>query len=217
MPGLEENSSRDVGIAVSALKSIADATGGSVMAVHHSGKDTTKGMRGSSALFAAADFVLRVDAAGQDVPRELHVEKVKDGEPSHVASYTIHKVTIGNDEKGKDIEAAIIEWVEGSRTVPGHALAPKQGAIIEHVRQLILEDRFVVTEVAEGIPGGMKAVAEDDLIDRCLKVGNVTTSEQPKAARQSIRNQLTQLQQKGLIGRFDGKVWLRREMGERAT
>jgi DNA-binding MarR family transcriptional regulator len=58
--GGDENSSRDMGIAVETLDTVRRRTGAHVMPVHHSGKDRTQGARGSSALEAAADTVLEL-------------------------------------------------------------------------------------------------------------------------------------------------------------
>ncbi len=59
MPGLDENSSRDMGVAVKALDRLLDATparSGTVLVLHHHGKDN-KTVRGSSALTGALDTV----------------------------------------------------------------------------------------------------------------------------------------------------------------
>lgn len=59
--GLEENSTQGMGLVIDALNRIMAATnGGSVHVVHHTGKDPTKGMRGSSALLGAADYTYEV-------------------------------------------------------------------------------------------------------------------------------------------------------------
>jgi RecA-family ATPase len=58
--GAEENSARDMGQVVEAIDQIRDATGGHVLIVHHSGKDTTRGMRGSSALLGAVDTTIEL-------------------------------------------------------------------------------------------------------------------------------------------------------------
>jgi hypothetical protein len=55
--GADENSAKDMGVVVRSLDAIREATGdGSVLAVHHTGKDKTT-VRGSSALEASADTV----------------------------------------------------------------------------------------------------------------------------------------------------------------
>lgn len=56
MLGADENSTRDMGLFVSACDDIIHALGVGVLAIHHTGKDGK--MRGSSALFGACDSVM---------------------------------------------------------------------------------------------------------------------------------------------------------------
>lgn len=56
MLGADENSTRDMGLFVSACDSMIHALGVGVLAIHHTGKDGK--MRGSSALFGACDSVM---------------------------------------------------------------------------------------------------------------------------------------------------------------
>lgn len=60
MPGADENSSRDMGLAVAAIDRARDALGATAAVVHHPGKDASKGGRGSSALAGAIDTELVV-------------------------------------------------------------------------------------------------------------------------------------------------------------
>jgi hypothetical protein len=72
--GIEENSTTGMSPVIDALNRITAATdGGSVHVVHHTGKDPTKGMRGSSALLGAADYTMEV---GGD-PTAIRVEVKK--------------------------------------------------------------------------------------------------------------------------------------------
>jgi len=59
--GLDENSAKDVSTFVAACDYIREALHCAVIVIHHSGKDKTKGSRGSSALDAAADTVIEVE------------------------------------------------------------------------------------------------------------------------------------------------------------
>lgn len=72
--GAEENSARDMGAVVENLDTVRRATGACVLSVHHTGKDTTSGARGSSALRAAMDTELEL----RPDPLELKVTKQKD-------------------------------------------------------------------------------------------------------------------------------------------
>ncbi len=82
--GADENSARDMGIAVDALYRIRNATGsGTVVAAHHTGKDRAT-IRGSSALEAGVDTVYTAEGDARlvhfkrtkrkDGPREDHLQ-----------------------------------------------------------------------------------------------------------------------------------------------
>lgn len=59
--GMDENSAMDMGPVAENLALIAEATDrGSVLVVHHSGKEAARGMRGSTALLGAVDYTLEV-------------------------------------------------------------------------------------------------------------------------------------------------------------
>ncbi len=61
MAGDDENAASDMAAFIEQRASaIAGATGAAVLVVHHPGKDNTKGMRGSTALFAACDCVIKI-------------------------------------------------------------------------------------------------------------------------------------------------------------
>nr|WP_301953281.1 AAA family ATPase [Pseudomonas aeruginosa] len=54
-PGMDENSSRDMGAVIEGAKTLQRLIGGLVVLVAHTGKDSAKGLRGHSSLFAALD------------------------------------------------------------------------------------------------------------------------------------------------------------------
>ena len=71
-PGVEENSTKEMGTVVGYLDWLRERTGATPLIVHHSGKDGARGARGSSVLRAAADAELEVTAG------MLSVRKMKD-------------------------------------------------------------------------------------------------------------------------------------------
>ena len=78
MVGGDENSAQDMGLVLAAGVRIQAALNCALLAVHHTGKDSERGMRGSSALFGAADTVLKVTRS--DDRLAVLVEKQKDDE-----------------------------------------------------------------------------------------------------------------------------------------
>ncbi|MFL6137596.1 MAG: AAA family ATPase [Frankiaceae bacterium] len=70
--GADENSARDIGIAVDAADRIRRAAGATVLLVHHTGKDGTN-VRGSSALEGAMDTIYTISGD----PNRLTLERTK--------------------------------------------------------------------------------------------------------------------------------------------
>lgn len=85
--GEDENSAATGAKVHDAGKLIAAGFGGAtVLLVHHTGKDEAKGARGSSAIIADADFVLKLAADKAAGTARLRVEKMRDGP----ADYDVH-------------------------------------------------------------------------------------------------------------------------------
>lgn len=78
MTGFDENSARDVGVFIANAELVARSVDGLVLPVHHTGKDQTKGMRGSSAAFGGADVVIECSRNENEVT--LKNTKMKDSE-----------------------------------------------------------------------------------------------------------------------------------------
>lgn len=74
--GADENSTKDMGTLIEHVDVLKAASGACVLLVHHSGKDATRGSRGSSAITGGVDTELELTADG---PRlSLHTRKQKE-------------------------------------------------------------------------------------------------------------------------------------------
>ena len=88
--GADESSSRDMGVLIDQADIIRRSTGATVLPVHHAGKDITQGMRGSSALFAAADTVISCSAEDNNVTVEITKQKNRaHGNPLNLRAHPI--------------------------------------------------------------------------------------------------------------------------------
>jgi hypothetical protein len=112
VPGMDENSSVDMGHAIHACKLIQQAVGGLVLLVHHSGKDATKGMRGHSSLHAALDAAIEVKRSGDE--REWSVAKAKDGADGKGHPFMLEVVSMGKDDDGDPITSCVIRPSAGA-------------------------------------------------------------------------------------------------------
>lgn len=99
--GLDENSARDMGLVVDSLFHIrAETDDGTLLAVHHTGKDRST-IRGSSALESACDTVYKLEGDPQSL--KLERTKRKDGPRDDVLSLGLVAV----DQAG----SAVLEYV----------------------------------------------------------------------------------------------------------
>lgn len=96
--GMEENSARDVGVAVDSMHRIREATPGGlgvVIGVHHAGKDG-RTLRGSSAYEGGADTVYFVERDGI----AIHLERQKRKDGPVVDNHTLRFAPIEGTESG---------------------------------------------------------------------------------------------------------------------
>ncbi len=121
-PCTDENSSRDMSSIINAAAEIQAAMEGLVLLVAHSGKDSTRGIRGHSSLFAALDASIEVGRNGDC--RFVRLDKVKEAEDGEKRFFRLKPVVIGTDEDGEAITSCIVEEVDGSAVESLEAAKP---------------------------------------------------------------------------------------------
>ncbi len=104
-PGGDENSGKDMGLVIQRAQGIIQRTGAHWLWVHHTGKDTAKGMRGWSGMFAALDTAIALDDK-----QVLTIEKQRDL-PGNGDRYAFHlrSVHIGRTDFGVERFACVVE------------------------------------------------------------------------------------------------------------
>ena len=102
MTGGDENSAKDMGLFVMRCGMLRDQTGAAVLLVHHTRGDGER-ERGSSALRGAADVMLAVSADEDFGGVKLTVDKSKDDEPPEPIAIQLERISMGHDERGKEI------------------------------------------------------------------------------------------------------------------
>ena len=105
-PGADENSSIDMGIAISHLQHLQELLGGLVLIIHHTGKNTAQGLRGHSSLKAALDA--NIEVIGGD-KRSWLLEKSKDGEDGKSFGFRLEAQNLGVDADGDPITSCTVE------------------------------------------------------------------------------------------------------------
>lgn len=143
MTGGEENDASSMGKLVHAADMIRNHTGATVTFVHHSGKDATKGSRGSTALLGALDTEFRVTKEGSKVvmtnTAQRDLEPLDDQEfemvPAGKSIVAVWKCSSSPAPDAKDVEgrpahlmARLSAFLEAC-----HPLAIKQVKLVEQM------------------------------------------------------------------------------------
>ncbi len=186
LPGANENSGEDMGLALAHCRALHKATGAVVVLVHHCGKDASKGARGWSGLRAAADAEVTVTRFENE--RVASISKMKDGDDGLAFGFKLLTVMVGIDEEGEDVTSCVVTYTVAVPKAQRNAKAPKG----------VLE-KTVLTALSDLCPmeGGVSMV---NLIDEAIKhVPFDTGSGKQDQRRKSLQRAINSLINRGAI------------------
>ena len=109
MAGGDENSGRDMMIAVGEIDLIRGETGAHVMIIHHTGKDETRGARGSSTLRAAVDTEIELSRPEGSLITTARVTKQRDFQIGPPMPFSLEVVELGVDRRGNPITSCVVK------------------------------------------------------------------------------------------------------------
>lgn len=173
----DENSTKDMGQFVKHGDLIRSATNAHLMIIHHTGKDSTKGGRGSSALRAATDTEIEVGNPGDGKPREFKVTKQRDLDgKGNVYGFDLVPVALGEGVFGSVMTTCYVVPTIAAEPDPMSSLPP--GCITVH------------DLISKSATGGLRWA-------ELLKEITETTGK--AASEGSLHKNLKELQKRGLV------------------
>lgn len=199
-PGVDENSSVDMGKVIAAATHLQALTGGLVLLVHHTGKDANKGLRGHSSLHAALDGAIAVLETNNR--RQWSVAKSKDEEAGNVFEFKLLTLTVGVDDDGEAITSCVV-LPDDTGSAVKRAKVP-QG---ENQRLVMAALHPLFAAGVTGVPG-VPATRPCIEMEAALAAGarNLTCATDKRTSR--AREAITGLIKRGVLGCHDGWVWL---------
>ncbi|MCQ1549155.1 MAG: helicase RepA family protein, partial [Candidatus Accumulibacter phosphatis] len=205
-PGMDENDSKSMGEVISAAKAIQASLGGIILLVHHTGKDSTKGMRGHSSLHAALDAAIEVTREGDH--REWKMHKAKDGKDGNAHPFRLDVVEIGEDEDGDPVTSCVVVPDENAGDAVRRVKLPiggNQRIVWDGLQELFkaVGDRRP-DGAPEELPMGRPALLLDEAIVKVRSRLAVETHRQTERTRQAITGLVT----RGLLVLREGWIWL---------
>jgi hypothetical protein len=197
--GSDENSASDMGAFISSCDYIRERINCAILVIHHSGKNESSGLRGSSALLGGVDTSIYCKYSKPNV--HLEVQKQKDAE-------SLEDIVLEVETRALIGETSItLERVTEGQTIH-KPYVPKLGA-----NQKLIYDIIVSVMSSE--------VAKEDWINadigekKYLTLSHIEFSVLPQLTdkSQSQKNQILKrgllgLQNKEIIGIWNEKIWL---------
>lgn len=199
-PTADENSSRDMGEILEAAKRLQAVTCGLVVLVHHTGKDSSRGLRGHSSLFAAMDAAIEVSREGDR--REWKVAKSKDGMDGEAHPFKLSVEVLGIEATGDEITSCVV--VRDTTAQDVRAVKLPQGG---NQRVILNALRPMFSEGETGKPGAPPFHQCIEL-EAAVSAGaaKLTCATDRRATR--TRETITALIARGVLGCNDGWLWL---------
>jgi hypothetical protein len=199
-PTADENASKDMGEVLEAAKLLQMLTRGLVLLVHHTGKDSTRGLRGHSSLFAAMDAAIEVSRDGDR--REWKVAKSKDGQDGEAHPFKLHVEVLGTEPTGDEITSCVVMRDTAAQDVRTVKLPQggNQRLVLDALRPLFKDGRI-------GKPGAppLRPCIE---LEAAVSAGaaRLTCPTDRRATR--TREAITGLVARGVLGCNEGWVWM---------
>ncbi len=207
---MNESSSQDVMEFVRNAASISEAFGCVVMPVHHCGKDESKGMRGSSALHGSADAEWMVSRPSDEGPRQLTVEKMKEGPDKGRLTYDLVETGLGEDVAGAKIVTCVARVHDAPAGADPQPKAPDRGPTHEATVLTTLR-LLALTEGEDGKAGQARREGKTVSKERFRKVvadAGLFDGTAPAAVKKALVRAWDALEKKGVIDHDDQQLCL---------
>ena len=199
----DENSSTDMGDAIRAMDIIKGHFGAAIIAVHHQGKDSGRGLRGSSALLGALDVALQCKKHDQHL--EVVTQKQKDHEPAEpqyfeaqLCSYQQHALD--------DPDSSLVLVMADEKPNLATNLSQPQAKCLKALQNVLVEygerDNPAVAKFNVSWPTVDQNLWEAESLSMSLADGEAES--QKKAWKRAVKG----LEKKGLVAARNGRVWL---------
>lgn len=182
----DENDAGEVSRALANLAQIGHRLGVLILTSHHPGKDGKT--RGSSAIEASADYLVRIWREGTAQLRLVELAKARDAEQRHLGSFTLQPVDLGVDSRGRPVTSMSVSM--------GAARPPPTQLEGKHAHTALQALEFAGVEQASESEG-VEFVAYDTVVASFLDL--CTLGANANNRRAELDKALHALEQQGLV------------------
>jgi hypothetical protein len=204
MGGGDENMAKDQNLVAANLQQIQDVlTDIHVALIGHTGKDESRGARGSNAHLGDVDMMVQISSC--DELRTATITKINDGMEGLLTRFTMVTVPLGQDNDGDHVDIGIVadEVPPGSK---GIKLSKTQRRALEMLEMLLVVHGCPAPKEAGYFPG-VTVLPVEQWRDHCLRSG-LSPGAEDKNARRAFNRAMKDLIELRQIGVWDKRVWI---------
>ena len=202
-PTTDENSSKEMGAVLSAVKELQSLTDGLVVVIHHTGKDSSKGMRGHSSLHAALDAAIEVERTGNN--RAWSIAKAKDGEDGKSVPFVLKVHVLGIDTDGDEITSCTIGVNTSNIFIKKEPQGARQKSALKIIRAELCKSQIK----SKGDSGSSSCMRVEDAI---VAVAASLTTESPNRRKNRAKGHVDGLIASGhlesSLDNDEGWLWI---------
>lgn len=200
-PACDENSSKDMGAVIIGSKLLQSLIDGLVLLVAHTGKDSSKGIRGHSSLPASLDAMILVTSNSKGA--EWEVTKAKDGVDGLTCPF---KLTIQScnetDQFGEPITSCVVEFDPSSFRTKTEKTPMGAHQILA---LKVLKPLFETAEIDKpGAPSGRQCIHFESAVESVLLEMPKKVIRPHPRAKEAIQG----LVNREILGFENGWIWL---------
>jgi RecA/RadA recombinase len=211
MIGGDENSAQDMGKAVKNMDLVREALGCAVLPIHHSGKDSNRGARGSTALIGAVDVSIKVERDNDRLL--LTTEKQKDAEPLQPMQFKTISVELATGPLSLEAETSLVLEAtdQPADIVARKKLSGQQRLILDALHDA-LANAGEQRSIGNYIPKGYYSVSES--LWRDFSMSKQISDGSDDSKKKAFLRAAKALQERGIVGKWDDYCWIWKDKHE---
>ncbi len=198
----DESQAKDQNAALANLRRVLNKANVHIATIGHTGKDTSKGERGSNAKLADVDLLVQISG---DITKTAVVKKANDQPDGPLTSFRLEPYDFGPDDDGDPVRTYILSGEIIPPAAAAHRnLSDQQRLAIEALAEATLAHGVDLPPKA-GLPPGLRSVTTDQWRDELYRRGVLDPdAKNPRARFAELSHRL---QAKHLIGVDGDRVW----------
>jgi hypothetical protein len=208
--GGDEDKAKDQNRVAANMRRVIEKKSVHIAGVGHTGKDESRGERGSNARLADVDVQETVNGNDKTI-RTVTVTKANDQDEGLLTSFVLERITLGVDEDGEEEWTYIVDPQKvpepGVTKKLGRPKGSAQAKVALSALELAMSELGCVPPPSNHIPSGVRTInlaVWKDYFLRHSVAGTEKTESRDKAFNRAVNS----LQAGGLIGIWGDQVWL---------